>query len=358
MGTTTKQVCTLVGTSVSMKIIILLFASFSLLFSHAQKTTPEQFKQLKQVEAEIKNNSRTMIMADEAVDRYRADSFFTRGLVKALRIPNSFYYPFDSILTVSKIYSPDSVFRIFTWQLTKDLSSLRQKGAIQMRTDDGSLKLIPLIDNSDDTNNPVDSARSSKRWIGAIYYKVILKTFNNKNFYTLLGFDDNDEKSNKKWIEVMTFDTKGEPVFGGRFFQYPNDELKPPQPAFRFCLEYKKDGRARMNYDAEMDAIIFDHLISEDKTPAKKNTLIPDGDYEAFKWNSGRWVHVNKVFDYKADMQGVDPMLGNPPVPAPLPEKKEEQEPQKRKKGDHKPSSYRVDDKNKKKEDPRKKEEY
>lgn len=336
-----------------MKIVALIFSGLIASSCLAQKITPEQSKQLRQIEAEIKDTSRAMVMAEEAIVRYRADSFFTRGLVKALRVPNSFYYPFDSITTVSKLYSPDSVFRIFTWQLAKDFSSIRQKGAIQMRTEDGSLKLFPLLDNSDDSDNPVDSVRTSKRWIGAIYYKIILKTFGNKNFYTLLGYDENNEKSNKKWIEVMSFDAKGEPVFGGRFFQYPNDELKPPQPAFRFCLEYKKEGRARINYDPEVDAIVFDHLVSEEKDPTRKQTLIPDGDYEAFRWNNGRWVHVNKLFDYKADMQGVDPITGNPPVPVPLNKtsgnKKGKKEPE--------PSPYRVNEKPKK-EDQRKKEEY
>ncbi len=339
-----------------MKIIALIFFACTAYMSHAQKIAPEQLRQLQQTENEMRVNSLKMVQDPDVIDRYRADSFFTRGLIKALRIPNSFYYPFDSILTVSRLYSPDSVFRIFTWQLVKDSSSCRQKGAIQMKTEDGSLKLIPLYDNSDDSQNPVDSIRTNKRWIGAIYYKIILKTFNNKNYYTLLGFDENNEYSNKKWIEVLTFDAKGEPLFGGRFFQYANDELKPPQPAFRFCLEFKEDGRARMNYDPEMDAIVFDHLISENKKPSKRETLVPDGDYEAFKWNAGIWVHVAKVFDYKADMQGIDPMLGNPPVPAPLPEKKEE--PKKKKKDEPKPSAYKVDDKNKNKEDPRTRTEY
>jgi len=335
-----------------MKLITLL--SLGLLAataSFSQKITPTQLKQLAQAEAEIKDTARVMIMANEAIDRYRADSFFTRGLIKALRVPNSFYYPFDSIVNVSKLYSPDSVFRIFTWELAKDFSSIRQKGAIQMRTVDGSLKLFPLFDNSDDTGNPVDSARSNKRWIGAIYYKIILKQFNNKNYYTLLGFDNNNEKSTKKWIEVLTFDEKGEPIFGGRYFQYANDDLKPPQPAFRFCLEYKRNAGAIMNYDTTSDAIIFAHLVSEEKDASRKYTLIPYGNYESFKWISGKWVHSNKYFDFVEEAATtVDPNLAKLP---PVPTKKND-----KKKDELVPSPYRIDDKNKKKEEPRKREEY
>lgn len=338
----------------NMKSTVLLVSLFFIQSISAQKLTTENKKQLLQNEASIKKYAEDIIMAEEPVERYRADSFFTRGLVKALRTPYSFYYNFDSIKTISKLYAPDSSFKIFTWQLTKDFSSIRQKGAIQMNTADGSLKLIPLFDMSDDTDNPVDSIRNNQRWIGALYYKIILKTFNNKKYYTLLGFDENNERSNRKWIDMLTFDNAGNPVFGGRYFQYPNDDIKPKQPAFRFCLEYKKDARARMNYDEEMDVIVFDHLISEEKDPSRKQTLIPDGDFEGFKWVDGRWTYIAKLFDYKVDMKGVDPMLGNAPVPMPIKDGKN--------KGKTKESPndnpYKVNDKKKKKENPKEKEEY
>jgi hypothetical protein len=113
----------------------------------------------------------------------------------------------------------------------------------------------------------------------------------------LFGYDDNDFASTRKWLEVLTFDANGQPVFGGNYFDYKNDELKPAQPATRFLLEYQKDARARMVYDPDMDMIIFDHLISESNEPQKKFTLIPDGDYEGFKWQNGKWEHVDKVFN-------------------------------------------------------------
>lgn len=296
--------------------------------------TPTNKEQLSKEENILKNYARDIVFAAEAVDRYRADSFFTRGLVRALRTPYSFYYNFDSLNTIAQIYAPDSTFKIFTWQLTKDYSSLRQKGAIQINTQDGSLKIIPLFDASDDTENPVDSIRDNTRWIGALYYKIILTQYNNKKYYTLFGIDDNNEKSNKKWIEVLTFKADGSPQFGGRYFQYPNDEIKPKQPAYRFCIEYKKEAGAKVTFDNDLNIIIFEHLVSETKEPEQKHTLVPDGDYEGFRWVDGRWVHINKVFDYVQDMTGVDPLIGNPPVPAPLKEEKEKKKKRKSKSED------------------------
>ena len=179
-----------------------------------------------------------MIFDSLAENRFHYDSIFIRLLVKALKTPYSFEYPFDSVYTISRLSAPDSSFKIFTWQLQRDESYFRQEGAIQMKTKDGSLKLFPLFDASDYTSLPTDSVRSGNNWIGAIYYNIVVKDHKGKKYYTLFGYDDNDFSSTRKWLEVLTFDTNGQPVFGGKYFDYMDDDLKPPQPVNRFLLEY------------------------------------------------------------------------------------------------------------------------
>jgi hypothetical protein len=257
----------------------------------------EDIKSLKTQEDSLKYYAKRMILDSVAQNRFYADSIFIRKLVTALKTPYSFQYPFDSVITVSRLCAPDSSFRIFTWQLQRDESYYRQEGAIQLNTTDGSLKLFPLFDASEYAAIPTDSVRTNKNWIGAIYYNIVMKEFKGKKYYTLFGYDDNDFGSTRKWLEVLTFSANGQPVFGGNYFNYKNDEIKAPQPADRFLLEYQKDARARLVYDPELDMIVFDHLISESNQPQKKFTLIPDGDYEAFKWENGKWVHVDKLFN-------------------------------------------------------------
>ena len=264
----------------------------------AQKLPKAALDILKPLEDSLKPAAFDMANPDdEFIFRFKADSFFTRGFVNALRVPFSFYYPFDSLSPVSKVYAPDSSFRIFTWEVMKDFTYYRQKGAIQMNTADGSLKIFPLFDASEFAANPIDSVRDAKNWIGAVYYKLIEKTYNNKKYYTLLGSDGNGARSKKKWMDILTFDEQGKPKFGGRNFQYQNDELKPKQPAYRFCLEFKKDAQVRLNYDANLDRIIFDHLYSEEMTPDLRYTLVPYGDYEGFVWKNGIWYHTATPFD-------------------------------------------------------------
>src|SRR2546425_4774168 len=94
--------------------------------SDAQKIINEDIKLLKRTEDTLSTYANQMIFAADASARFYADSIFITTFVKALKNPYSFSYPFDSIKTVSKIYAPDSSFRIFTWQIERDESYFRQ----------------------------------------------------------------------------------------------------------------------------------------------------------------------------------------------------------------------------------------
>jgi hypothetical protein len=266
--------------------------------STAQPIARYDLQTLQTKEDSLKRLSDQIVLGREAADRFRADSSFTRVLVRALKTSNSFYFPFDSLATISRLYAPDSSFRIFSWQVVRDEQLHRRHGAIQIKTSDGSLKLFPLIDRSFLINSPADTVTNHEWWIGSIYYRIILKENNGRKVYTLLGYDENTMRSTKKRIEVLTFNPAGEPVFGGSYFSFREDKEPRPDQA-RFWIEYKKEGNARMQFDEELDLILYDHLISETNEPQKKYTFIPDGDYEGFKWTGGRWVHVDKVFTFK-----------------------------------------------------------
>jgi len=287
--------------------VILIFLAAS---ASAQKIAPADLKALHRKEDSLKNIVKNVMIDTLTAGRMRSDSQFVKTLVRALQIKNSFYYPLDSIKGVGKLYAPDSSFRIITWQLSFDDYYCRQRGAIQYRTPDGSLRLVPLRDFSEFTDNPMDSVRSKDNWIGAVYYNVIQTKYNGKNYYTLFGFDENSIRSNKKWIEVLTFNEQNMPVFGGRYFSFEQDSIRRPSQ-YRFSIEYKKEAATTVNYDPELNMILIDHLVSESNEPDLLYTYVPDGDYEGFKWTNGRWLHVDKVFNEKLQD-------GQAPMPSPL----------------------------------------
>lgn len=295
-------------------ILNFTFLAFTIFFFSASGSTQNILvadkKKLKEKEDSLKHIAKNMIVDSLTAGRMRNDSLFVRTLVRALQIKNSFYYPFDSVIGISKLFAPDSSFKIFSWTLRYDDYYSRQRAAIQYKTADGSLKLVPLKDNSEFTAYPQDSVRTKDNWIGAVYYKIIKTQFNGKNFYTFFGFDENSVMSSKKWIDVLHFNDKKEPVFGGPFFSFEEDSLiKPTQ--FRYSMEYKKDVRTIIEYDEDLNMIVYDHLISETDEPENKWTYIPDGDYEGFKWSKGRWIHVDKVFNQKLED-------GQAPMPNPI----------------------------------------
>ena len=111
---------------------IVLLLSFSQA-TFAQKINAADMKKLQAKEDTLKEYSYYLNTDTLQEDRMVSDSVFTKVLVRALLVKNSFYYPFDSVLGISKIYSPDTSFRIITWSLTYDDYYSRQRGAIQMR---------------------------------------------------------------------------------------------------------------------------------------------------------------------------------------------------------------------------------
>jgi hypothetical protein len=287
-------------------LVLLLTCSFSF----AQRMSAADRRSMEQKEDSMKLYAEKIISGINPDDRLKADSTFTRILMRALKTKNSFYYQFDSLETISQLYAPDSSFKIFTWQLVINDDVIRQHGAIQMRTGDGSLKRYPLIDKSDVTVNIKDTIGNNAGWIGAVYYKIIQKKYNNKDYYTLLGFDEDNIKCNRKIAEVLTF-VNDEPIFGGRYFDFENDAISSKKINSRFVMEFKKDAGPRLTYDKDMDLIIVEHLISESNEPAKRWTLVGDGDYEGFKWINGMWVHIEKIYTY------ITPE-GQVPVPNPI----------------------------------------
>ena len=279
-----------------MKIFVILWSLIITSASiNAQQIAAKDLAFLKKKEDTLKKIGLQIVQGRDAADRFLADSIFTRVLVRALKTNNSIYYPFDSIINISKIFSPDSAFKIYTWQLMINENTVRQHGAIQIKTTDGSVKLFGLIDKSDITTNMIDTIGDNLGWMGAVYYKVLKKEFGGKAIYTLIGFDENNIKTDKKIMDILEF-VDGKPVFGKKIF-IMEKQSSYPKIAARFIMEFKKNASPRLTYDAAKDAIIFDELVSETNEPKKKWTLVPDGEQESFKWRDGKWYHIARVME-------------------------------------------------------------
>src|SRR5688572_18569045 len=96
--------------SISVKITMAKYCIFFLFILYSsgiaaqpqKMIAPADLKKLRAKEDTLKDFARYLITDSLPEDRMISDSIFTRTLVRALRVKNSFYYPFDSIVGVSR----------------------------------------------------------------------------------------------------------------------------------------------------------------------------------------------------------------------------------------------------------------
>lgn len=275
--------------------------------------TKHDLKEIKKIEDTLRVLSYNTLNDSTNEGRKKACYTMIPTLVRALKINNSFYYHFDSVLSVSKVYAPDSTFRIFTWQMQQN-NAFRYYGVIQMRSSE--MKIFPLVDNGDTMKLHTQQILSNNNWYGCLYYNILLHVVNKKKYYTLFGYERGDFLTKRKILDVLSFDDKKQPKFGAPlFFKHEGDSAKPSRvDTFnRYFIEYKWKADPTMNYDKKLDLIVFDHLVPpNDIARDTYFTYVQDGTYEGFKWVNNHWSWLEKVFTYSIDE------IDNPPIPSPL----------------------------------------
>jgi hypothetical protein len=277
-----------------MKQVVLICGVFFFFFTKAvgQPSGNNNQQQLIAFQDSLKQISHKMVNDSIEPERYNASYKLIKTLVTALKTPYSFNFPFDSVKTISIQSSPDKRFRIFSWHVMNNDGSYRYYGTIQTNKPDGKLELLPLIDYTSVFKNPSDSITTNDKWFGAQYYKII-PVLNNAPipYYVLLGWKGNTVKSTKKIIEILYFkDGKayfGMPVFDG-------DQDNPGKK--RIIFEYDRRASMFLNYEPQINTIVYDHLAPPDpKLKGKFELYGPDFSYDGFKLVNGRLKFVSDL---------------------------------------------------------------
>lgn len=288
---------------------------------HVLPAQNENHFYLKMEEQELVPIAKDILNHDSSEYKFSINKQFGKRLSDLLAMPGSFEYPFDSLVTLSKLSPPDKSFRLFSWYIVDENKEHFYYGLIQrkFKTASGtdSLIVIPLhhtIHYSLDIENKV---LDNKQWMGALYYKLIaLKTKGkrrdfrtgdwikeNHTLYVLLGWNGSTVYSNFKMADVLTFDPKdstrailGAPVF---FFD--------PIPKYRAVFQYSDNSPFRLNTDRvkrkwprkDIEMIIFDHLAPPNMS--NKHELYDygaDGSYDGLYYKKNRggfFVFVKNV---------------------------------------------------------------
>jgi hypothetical protein len=234
----------------------------------------------------------SMITSSDEETRLTSGYYFVKTLNRALRTPQSYLYPFDSLKHVSVLKSPDNHFRIITWNIVLKGDNFKYFGVIQMNPDymktikdTQNLRAIyPLIDRSDKIYNALDTTVSSEHWYGCLYYKIVANTYKNKTYYTLLGWDGNTMLSNKKLADVLYFDGN-RPFFGAPIF---NMNLK--KNLSRLVFEFNNSASMLLRYEEKRKILVYENLSPPRQDDYDKpQTFLPNGSYEYFVFKKGVW---------------------------------------------------------------------
>jgi hypothetical protein len=273
----------------------------------AGKIDNASFAQLKEYEDTLGLCGFLVINDSLPEERFASCKKLITTLKTALKLPNSFNYPFEQIKSVSIQYPADSTFRIFTWQLYVDKDDYRYYGAIQMNSPD--LKLIPLIDRSVDVQSEEYDILQPDKWYGSLYYNVKQFATPTGNQYLLFGYDGFSFFNKRKLVDVLSF-KDGKPSFGAPVFVQHDSLGNEIAVRNRLLFEYSAEASFKMNFDEAYGLILYDHLMT--MAGSYGPTMVPDGTYEGYKLTNGRWEWVEKYWNEVMDeAPRPEPVLDN-----------------------------------------------
>lgn len=262
-------------------ITLLAFVSVNLF---AQKTDFSYY------ENELKVLAKQLVYGKNDNEKLDAHKAFLETWDFVLDDPKSMKYSFDSLTIFFPILtSDDKKLRIINWHIPLENNDNQYHAIVQYFDNKKKYQvkyLEPLL-------GEVKSANSLKlvnnQWIGALYYQLSSFKKGSKTYYLLLGWDGNDEFSNKKIIDVLSISSKSL-VFGAPVFRYKKERLH------RFILEYKEDAAASVRYYEKNKHITFPNLIPmNDDLEGLYDFYVPDGSINAFELINGSFKFKENI---------------------------------------------------------------
>jgi len=239
---------------------------------------------IEQLEDSIQSLFNKIILTKNDRDKLNYNSEIEKIFNKLLNNKNSFEYPFNKLKHVSKLISDDELLRIITWNLPFNNGTYQYFGFIQIKSKKNSISLFKLTDNSKEITLAEDKTLDNNNWYGALYYKILTNRHNNKTYYTLLGWDGNDNFTNKKIIETLLIKRK-KLQFGIPIIKSGNEIQH------RIIFEYAKQAKMMLRYDEKEKMIVFDHLApSLKKFKGQYMYYGPDLSQDGLEFIDGYWI--------------------------------------------------------------------
>lgn len=203
----------------------------------------------------------------------------------------------DSIPNVSCLEAPDHTFKLISFALQLKAQTFKYYGFILLPTG----TLYKLSSKQHEERLLQTSTLNADEWFGAIYYRIILTEKKEKKYYTLLGWNGDGYKYQRKVIEVLHFTERETPIFGAPIFSN-----KPINQ--RIIFYYKKDVTMTLQYSDQLyfdkkrkkellrEMIVFDYLMPlYGAVGDSRSHNVPTFSYDAYIWESGIWKYIDDI---------------------------------------------------------------
>lgn len=276
-----------------MRLFIIIFILLTCSVANAQRIQIDSVYRdsIQNYEYQLEGLSYNIINGNDINERITSCYYFIQTLKEALKVPQSFYYDFTSLKTVSALRPDDDKFRVFTWNLILDSGKYMYFGAIQMNTPD-SLILFGLYDSSDYNRDLIYGEFDNRHWVGALYYQVHHYKWKKEDYYIMFGWDGQDAKTNRKVVDVLWFDDEGNPRFGKEIFNFDGDVQA------RIIFDFSDQTAMLLRYDKDEKAIVFANLVPINPLlEGRYENYVPDGTYDYLKFERGVWKRHLMMFE-------------------------------------------------------------
>ena len=284
------------------KSILLVFFCYSF-FGFSQNTTANFDKAI----SELNAIGEQLISEIPDKEKYIANENFKTILKDILTTNTSFDYQFDSLRTISILKEND--LKIYNWALPLSDGEFEYFAFLQIRNEknENTYSIIELIDKSDEIKTPENKVLTPKMWYGALYYKIIYNKKLGNNLYTLLGWDGNNNLTNKKIIEVIDVGNNGTIKLGAPIFKSKGKTKK------RILFEYSENAVMSLKYHPKEKKIVFDFLVpASSKLEGIYEYYGPSlNRFDAYSFDKNGWNYEEDI-DIEQDRNIKDFMWNNP----------------------------------------------
>jgi hypothetical protein len=195
-----------------------------------------------------------------------------------------FKHRFSNLRFLGQITSPDSLVKILTWNLILEDGGNRYFCYIIRRSSPKTGKTVYKLSGIyNEAPVRTDTIYSQSNWYGALYYDIRPFVTGKETSYILLGIDYGNSFITRKLIEVLSFGSDNNLVFGKKCFT--DGKMLITRVVFEFSSTAVMTLRF---YTAS--SIVFDHLSPvSPEMKDNKQFYGPDFSYDSYNLENGLW---------------------------------------------------------------------